>query len=58
MQFLQADNEDWSECIDVQADLTFRWANMSEGTFSHAELHLFCKYEYIKADMYFTFPGI
>ena len=42
----------------MQADLTLRLANMSEGTFSHAEVNLFSKYEYIKADMYFTFPAI
>ena len=25
----------------MQADLSLRWAHMSEGTFSHAEAHLF-----------------
>ena len=25
----------WSDCADAQADLSLRWANMSESTFSH-----------------------
>ena len=31
-KFLHADNEDWSDCADAQADLSLRWATMSEGT--------------------------
>ena len=34
-KFLYADNdEDQSDCADAQADLSFRWPHMSEGTFS------------------------
>ena len=34
-RFLHADNEDWSDCADAQADLSLHWTHMSEGTFSH-----------------------
>ena len=34
-KFLHAVNEDWSDCGDAQADLSLRWAILSEGTFSH-----------------------
>ena len=34
-KFLHADNEDWSDCADVQADLSLHWAHMSEATYSH-----------------------
>ena len=34
-KFSHEDNEDWSDCADVQDDLSLCWANMSEGTFSH-----------------------
>ena len=30
-KFLHADNEDWSDCADAQADLSLRLAHMSEG---------------------------
>ena len=29
------------DCMDEQADLSFPWADMSEGTFSHVVAHLF-----------------
>ena len=34
-QLLCADNEDWSDFADTQADLSLRWRHMSEGTVSH-----------------------
>ena len=34
-KFLHADNEDWSDCADAQADLSLHWAHMSDSTFSH-----------------------
>ena len=34
-QILHAENEDWSDCADVQADLSLLWTHISEGTFSH-----------------------
>ena len=34
-KFLHADNEDWSDCTQVQADLSLHFAHISEGTFSH-----------------------
>ena len=37
-KFLQADNEDWSDCADAQADLSFRREQISEGTFSPLRL--------------------
>ena len=30
----------WSDCADGQADLSHRWAHMSEGTFSHVTSHI------------------
>ena len=30
----------WSECVDAQADLSFRWAHMSFCWFCHAAAHL------------------
>ena len=36
MQFLHADNED----SEAQADLSSRWAHISEGTFSYVVAHL------------------
>ena len=35
VKFLHADNEDWSDSTDAQADLSLLWAHMLEGTFSH-----------------------
>ena len=32
-------NEDWSDCADAQADLSIRWAHMSEMPFSHVAAH-------------------
>ena len=32
--FFIADNENWSDCADTQADSSFRWAHISIGTFS------------------------
>ena len=29
----------WSDCLDVQADLSLRWAHMSKGTFSLIAVH-------------------
>ena len=28
---IHADNEDWSDCANAQADLSIRWAHISEG---------------------------
>ena len=39
VQFLHADNEDWPDCEDAQADRRLRWPHMSVGTFSHVEVH-------------------
>ena len=36
-KFLHADNED---CENALADLSLRWAHMSEGTFSHVAAHV------------------
>ena len=30
----------WSDCADVQSDLSLRWAHMSDGTFSDIAAHL------------------
>ena len=30
----------WSACVEAQADLSLRWANMSEGTFSHVSAYI------------------
>ena len=38
--FLHVNNEDWSEFIDAQTNLSLRWAHMLEGTFSHVVVHL------------------
>ena len=38
-KFLYADNEDWSDCADAQADLSLRWAHMPEGTFPLFSVH-------------------
>ena len=37
----------WSDCPDVQADLSLRWARISEGTFSHVSAPVFRKFLYI-----------
>ena len=34
-----ADNEDWLDGIDAQADLSLLWAYLSEGMFSHVEAY-------------------
>ena len=34
-KFLHADNKDYSDCTNVQADLSLCWVYMSKGTFSH-----------------------
>ena len=33
--FLHADSKDWSDCADVQADLSLRWAHMTFCWFCH-----------------------
>ena len=38
-KLLHADNEAWSDCADVQSDLSLRCAYVSEGTFSHVVVH-------------------
>ena len=38
-EFLHADNVDWLDCADAQADLSLRWAHISEGAFSHLVAH-------------------
>ena len=38
-KFLHAENEDRSDCADVQADLSLCWAHMSESTFSYVATH-------------------
>ena len=30
-KFLHVDNEDWSDCADMQGDLILHWVHMSEG---------------------------
>ena len=41
-KFLHVDNEDSDPTAgEVQADLSLRWAHMSEGTFSYVVAHLF-----------------
>ena len=40
-KFLHADNENTSDCADVQADLSLLWAHMSEGAFSSVAARLF-----------------
>ena len=32
----------WSDCADAQSDLSLLWAHMSEGTFSHVTVPLWC----------------
>ena len=43
-----ADSEDWSACVDAQANLSLRWAHISEGTFSHIVAYSSWKHAYIK----------
>ena len=38
-KFLDADNKDWSNCLDAQADLSL-CGHTSEGTFSHVAVHI------------------
>ena len=48
MQSFFVDNEDWSDCLDVQADLSLSWVHMSEGTFSHVAAQIMficCNYD-------------
>ena len=33
--FLHVDNKDWSDCMNVQADLSLCWRHKSEGRFSY-----------------------
>ena len=33
----------WQDCADVQASLSRRWTHMSEGTFSHISVHVYCR---------------
>ena len=35
MYHCHEDKQDRSDCTDVQADLSFLWAHLSESTFSH-----------------------
>ena len=42
-KFPYADNEDWSDCANAQADLSLRWVHMWEGTFSHVAAHIILK---------------
>ena len=39
----------WSDCADAQADLSLRWAHMSEGTFSIIETHSYYAYRSVYA---------
>ena len=39
-KFLYADNEDWPYCAEAQADLSLRWAHMSEGAFPHVAVYI------------------
>ena len=39
--FPHVDNEDRSDCEDVQVGLSFCWAYMSEDMFSHVPPHIF-----------------
>ena len=43
VEFLHADNEDWSDSMDAQANLSLRWVHMSEGTFSPVTAHIISK---------------
>ena len=38
--FRHADNEDWLDCADAQADVCLRWVHKSEGPFSHVVAHM------------------
>ena len=41
------DNENWSDCVDIQADMSLHWAHISEGTFFHTAAHfLLCSFLY------------
>ena len=42
-RFLHADNEDWLDWADAQADLGLRWAHMSFCWFGHEAAHFFFK---------------
>ena len=47
VKFLYVDSEDWSDCVDEQADLCLHLVHMSEGTFSHVLVqyhHIYPKY--------------
>ena len=37
--FIQADSEDWSDCVDALSDLSYCWEFMSEGTLSFVAAH-------------------
>ena len=38
---MQTNNEDRSECAEAQTDLSLCSMHMSEGIFSHIEMHMF-----------------
>ena len=41
MQFLHADNDDWLDCPDAQADLSLCLAHMSQGTLFDVVVQIF-----------------
>ena len=44
---LHANNEDWSDCADAQADLSIRLAHMSECTFVTLRLTVYIITDYL-----------
>ena len=38
-RYINLDNEDWSDCVDAQPDLSLSWAYMCEGMLSHDAVH-------------------
>ena len=43
---MHADNAYWSDNVYAQADLSLRWAHMSESTFSQVVIHTLRKHAY------------
>ena len=51
-KFLHADNGDRSDCADAQADLSLRWAHVSEGMFSGVTANISTHYENTPIQIY------
>ena len=53
-KFLHADNEDWSDCADLQSDFSLRWGHSSDGTISRVVAHFSTRGTYLAASAFMT----